>query len=185
MNTALTFAFAGTLGAGLALFRTGSRPSGEPSPPPSLLPFITVDRLERSVSSWQPSSRAAAYLDRVRQAESKHRIPHNLLARLIEQESNWNPDAFNGPTGASGIAQIVPRWHPTVNNPFDPTEAIDYAGFYLRQLFNNFGTWDRALAAYNWGWGNVDHWIASGEQFAALPRETQSYVTDITGDIPV
>lgn len=34
-----------------------------------------------------------------------------------------------------------------------------------------------SLAAYNWGAGNVDKWLAKGGKFSELPKETQEYVT--------
>lgn len=161
---------------------TGSRRENSAPLPSPFTPHFPAPGTD--MAGWIPHEKSAAYLDRVRDAESRYGIPHNLLARLIQQESFWNPRAYNASSDAQGLAQIVPRWHPNVSNPFDATEAIDYAGKYLRELFDNFGTWSRALAAYNWGWGNIDTWISQGERFAALPRETQNYVTEITGDVP-
>jgi len=37
-----------------------------------------------------------------------------------------------------------------------------------------------ALAAYNWGVGNVDKWLKKGGDFNELPKETQNYIKKIT-----
>ena len=59
-----------------------------------------------------PPHAATPYLPLIRKQEEVNEIPHNLLARLLEQESDFNPKAHNTRTDAQGMAQIVPRWHP-------------------------------------------------------------------------
>lgn len=137
---------------------------------------------------WQPPETAKPYLSNIRQAEKYHRMPENLLARLIYQESRYRKDIITGKTvssaGAMGIAQIVPKWHPDVD-PLNPEQSIHYAAKYLSQLQRQFGDWPTALAAYNWGPGNVSNaqkkhgrsWLNKA------PRETQNYVGQIWGDV--
>jgi soluble lytic murein transglycosylase-like protein len=124
----------------------------------------------------------AAYLPLLNAAEDKYGIPRDLLARQAYEESRFREDIISGaivsPAGAVGIMQIVPHWHPGVD-PLNVGAAIDYAGGFLRSLYDQFGSWSLALAAYNWGPGNVakhtvDQW----------PEETQKYVSEITGDVP-
>jgi soluble lytic murein transglycosylase-like protein len=88
-----------------------------------------------------------AYLKSIRQAESNYGLPKNLLPRLFKIESNFNPKAVNPTSGASGIAQIMPKIHPNVD-PFDAEASIDYAAKYLRELHDQHGDWEDALAAY-------------------------------------
>lgn len=130
---------------------------------------------------WRPPERAVPYISTIRDAERHHGLPHNLLARLIHQESRYRDDIISGETvssaGAVGIAQIVPKWHPDVD-PLDPQAAIWYAAKYLRQLYQQFGTWRLALAAYNWGPGNLSRY-----GFERAPSETQQYVRQISRDV--
>lgn len=113
--------------------------------------------------------------------EDKYGIPRDLLARQGYQESHFRPDIINGSTassaGAQGIMQIVPAYHPTAQ-PLNPQAAIDYAGSFMRQLYNQFGSWSLALAGYNAGAGNVS-------KYGGVPpfAETQAYVTGIIGDV--
>src|SRR4051812_13734037 len=81
----------------------------------------------------------------------------DLFERQIQQESGFDPDAFNAISGATGIAQLVPRFHPGVD-PRDPLASLEYAARWMASLFQQYGTYRRALAAYNWGPGNVAGW---------------------------
>jgi N12 class adenine-specific DNA methylase len=124
---------------------------------------------------FSPSPQSEPYLASIRQAEKKYGLPQNLLARVIQQESNFDPQAISS-KGARGIAQIMPEHHPDVD-PDDPVQAIDYAAGYLRQNADRFGDWRKALAAYNAGPGNV-------EKHGGVPpfAETQDYIKRIMDD---
>lgn len=115
-------------------------------------------------------------------AEFKYSLPDGLLHRLIFQESHFRTDIITGKTvssaGALGIAQIVPKWHPGVD-PLDPFASIDYAASYLKQLRKQTKSWTDAIAAYNWGIGNLKR-----GGLANAPKETRDYVAQITADVP-
>jgi soluble lytic murein transglycosylase-like protein len=139
---------------------------------------------------WAMPARANPYAADIAAAEFSNDLPPQLLARLLYQESRYRQDIISGEiqssAGALGIAQIVPRWHPGVD-PLNPQDSIFYAAGYLSRLFNQYGSWYRALAAYNWGPGNVtnaindygDNWLVHA------PTETQNYVTEILNDVEV
>lgn len=146
------------------------------------LGVLALFGLGKSVKKYVIPTKGIKYAPLFSQAENKYSLPKNLLARIAHQESYFDPTAFN-PSGAMGMMQIIPRWHPEVKDPNDPKEAVPYAGKYMRQLYNMFGRWDYALAGYNWGPGNVKKWIESGADFNQLPEETQNYVKNITSDV--
>ena len=137
-------------------------------------------------TGWTAPERAAQYLPHVKAAEQQHQLPHNLLARLLHQESSYLPEIINGnqqsSAGAIGIAQIIPKWHPNVN-PYDPTQSIYYAAHYLSNLHGRFGAWSLALMAYNWGPGNVSKWRRG--EINKIPTETRNYVREILSDVEV
>jgi soluble lytic murein transglycosylase-like protein len=116
------------------------------------------------------------------EAEARYGIPADLVVRLAWQESRFNPEAYNAGSGASGIMQIVPRWHPAAD-PWEPVAAIDYGARYLAQLARQFGTWELALKAYNWGPGNVAAWLRGGPDAPVEPLETQNYSAQILADL--
>jgi Soluble lytic murein transglycosylase and related regulatory proteins (some contain LysM/invasin domains) len=134
-----------------------------------------------AISGWKGSTNAQRYLPALNAAESAYGIPRDLLARVAYQESRFRDDIVSGQlkssAGAVGIMQIVPKWHPDVN-AYDPLASINYAASYLKSLFKQFGSWQKALAAYNFGPGN----LAAGKP---LPTETKNYVAQITADVPV
>lgn len=139
--------------------------------------------------AWAVPPAGAPYAADIAAAEQANGLPHNLLARLLQQESGFRPDVINGTTrssaGAIGIAQLIPAYYPGVN-PTNPQESIDAAAASLRSYYERFGSWDKALAAYNWGPTNLERAIAqygSGWLLAA-PTETQNYVNQITQDVP-
>ena len=88
----------------------------------------------------------------VENAAQKYGIPPHILAGLIEQESGWDPQAYNSGSGATGIAQIVPKWHPEANPGVNAADDIMYAAKYLRELMDNYGfDLETAIYAYNAG----------------------------------
>lgn len=146
-----------------------------------------ADQAVADVVGWTIPSRGQQFAAAIYQAEQAYGIPHNLLARLLYQESRFRADIVDGTvksaTGAEGIAQFEPATAAGLGiDPLNPSAAIDGAGRYLSQLFNQFGTWTLALAAYNDGPGNISK--ISGD-LSRAPEETQNYVSEITGDVPV
>lgn len=125
------------------------------------------------------------YAESIRRAEQANGIPDTLLARLLYQESRFRQDIITGatksPVGATGIAQFMPatavEWGVQATDPYS---SIDGAGRYLRWLYDRVGSWDKALAAYNWGIGNVQR-----QGMANAPAETQAYVSEILADVEV
>lgn len=135
------------------------------------------------ISGWSPDKIPAAYGPAIYAAEVAHGIPEWMLARLLWQESRYRQDIISGAkrsaVGALGIAQFMPATAAEMGiNPLDPFQAIDAAGRYLARLYKSLGAWDKALAAYNWGIGNVQR-----KGLAAAPRETRNYYNEILADI--
>ena len=112
-------------------------------------------------------------------AESQYNIPTDLLARQGWEESDWNVNA-TGAAGEQGIMQFMPATaaQQGLSNPFDPTQAIPAAAALMASLYNTFGHWSLALAAYNAGPGNVT-------KYGGMPPfpSTESYVSDILSDV--
>jgi hypothetical protein len=112
-------------------------------------------------------------------AARTQRIPHDLLTKLIWQESSFRPRVVS-PAGAQGIAQFMPgtaRERGLVD-PFDPEQAIPKAAEFIAHLAEQFGNLGLAAAAYNGGPARVTSWFAGR---GALPAETRHYVVAVTG----
>jgi len=116
------------------------------------------------------------YLPHARAAARKHGVPEDLFLRLVQQESGWNVGARSH-KGATGLAQLMPATAARLGvNPHDPVQNLDGGARYLRMMYNTFGDWRLALAAYNAGPGAV-------EKYRGVPpyRETTNYVRVILG----
>ncbi len=115
-------------------------------------------------------------------AAEAHGLPPAFLARLIWQESRFNPRAVS-PVGAQGLAQFMPRTAAEygLEDPFDPLAALPASARFLRALRDQFGNLGLAAAAYNAGPGRIQNWLA---RRGKLPEETRNYVRIITGQPP-
>lgn len=120
---------------------------------------------------------------------AKYGLPDELKYLSIV-ESGLNPKAISR-ARAVGLWQFMSAtgrsfglhhdWY--LDERMDPEKSTEAACKYLKQLYNMFGDWELALAAYNSGPGNVRKAIRrSGykrkfwEIYLYLPRETRSYV---------
>lgn len=133
---------------------------------------------------WNPPPAAAPYLGAISAAEQQYGLPSGLLARQLAEESGYHATVISGQvrssTGAIGIAQFEPATAADLGvDPTDPFASIDAAARYMRTLYDKTGSWLAALAAYNWGIGNV-----TKHGLAAAPGETQNYVQQIAADVP-
>ncbi|WP_262027265.1 lytic transglycosylase domain-containing protein [Microvirga sp. Mcv34] len=112
-------------------------------------------------------------------AARSQRVPHDLLTKLIWQESSFRPHVVS-PAGAQGIAQFMPGTarERGLTDPFDPEQAIPKAAEFIAHLSEQFGNLGLAAAAYNGGPARVTSWLAGQ---GGLPSETRNYVIAVTG----
>lgn len=132
----------------------------------------------------------------IAQAERANGLPAGLLARQALKESAYRTKYIDGTSsssaGALGILQLEPAYFVSVRaaTPFtdaDTTAQIAQAAAEDARLYREFGSWPLALAAYDWGSGDLQSWINSGGQYpdtTGWPPETTDYVAQITADVP-
>ena len=58
---------------------------------------------------------------------------------------------------------------------FDPLENRALGRAYLSHLYRRYANWPDAVAAYNWGPGNMDTWIGAGRPTEKFPIAVSSY----------
>jgi len=149
-----------------------------------------ADYLNRPESITRMLDRSRRYLYHVVDAVEKRGMPTEL-ALLPMIESAYNPTALSS-ARASGIWQFIPstgRVYGLDQNAWyderrDVVQATQAALDYLEKLYEMFGSWDLALAAYNAGEGTVSRAIARNEAAGLptdyvnlpLPTETRNYV---------
>ncbi|SHM60884.1 Sporulation related domain-containing protein [Bradyrhizobium lablabi] len=111
-------------------------------------------------------------------------LPLEFFARVIWQESRFQPDAVGPVTRsgarAQGIAQFMPGTasERRLLDPFDPVQALPKSAEFLGELRDQFGNLGLAAAAYNAGPRRVQEWLAGS---GPMPQETRNYVSAITG----
>ena len=123
-------------------------------------------------------------------------VPQDLIY-LAVAESGFQPQALNARSGAGGMWQFMPYgayglarngWF---DERFDPEKSSLAYAQYMKTLYNQFGDWYLAMAAYDWGPGNVqravmrtgyaDFWELYRRN--VLPGETKNYVPGIIAAI--
>ncbi|HEX6159207.1 MAG TPA: lytic transglycosylase domain-containing protein [Thermoanaerobaculia bacterium] len=165
------------------------------------LPHERVDYWVERFSNGDKRAEMESYFARMPQYESmiveklrRKRMPEELVY-LAMVESGFNTEAHSA-QAARGIWQLVPdtarryglRVDDTVDERIDAEKATDAALSYLSYLYNRFGSWYLAAAAYNAGENRVGRIMteATGAEKGTdadyyrireqLPGETRDYV---------
>jgi soluble lytic murein transglycosylase-like protein len=119
--------------------------------------------------------------DLISKASREHGVPESLLKAQARQESGMKQEAVS-PKGARGVMQLMPQTAKDLGvDSADTAQNIDGGARLMAQLYNRFGSWEKALAAYNWRPEKVeevsvrhkDKWLDH------TPAETQHYVKTI------
>lgn len=175
-----------------AAFASETEPAQARTPEAALVshgaePVAAKDDAERKgVSADDDNAREAMCL-MIESAASAHGLPLDFFARVIWQESRFQPDAVGPMTRSGARAQGVAQFMPgtaserRLLDPFDPVQALPKSAEFLAELRAQFGNLGLAAAAYNAGPRRVQEWLA-GE--GAMPLETRRYVEAITGAPP-
>ena len=138
------------------------------------------------------------YSELVERYAEQYGVPTNLVYAVIRTESNFDPNAVSS-AGAVGLMQIMPSTFRWLSDDmfgerledamlYDPETNIRYGVYYLRRLYDRYGHWQTACAAYNAGNGTVDRWLSDPSltdvQGRLIPEripigETRAYVDKV------
>jgi membrane-bound lytic murein transglycosylase D len=170
-------------------------------------PLVVNDYVAGFISYFSNSAAGHAHLLRSLERAGKYKemisknlrdqgVPQDLIY-LAVAESGFQPQALNARSGAGGMWQFMPTgaygltrngWF---DERFDPEKSSLAYAKYMKTLYNQFGDWYLAMAAYDWGPGNVqravmrtgyaDFWELYRRN--VLPGETKNYVPGIIAAI--
>ncbi|WP_321389670.1 lytic transglycosylase domain-containing protein [uncultured Desulfuromusa sp.] len=138
--------------------------------------------LDRYYATQQPSLLQPEQGDRreidqmINHVAKKVSLAPELIHSVVAAESAYNPAAVS-PVGAQGLMQLMPETAEElgVQDSFNPGQNLLGGSKYLKQLLDKYdGDLDSALAAYNWGQGNVDR-----HGLDKMPEETRHYLTKV------
>lgn len=151
--------------------------------------FIKLYMVKKRPLSEKCLGRSEQYFPMIEEVLDRYQLPYELKY-LAVVESALDPRARSR-AGATGLWQFMygtGRIFGLSTNSYadqrlDPVASTEAACKYLTYLYNMFGDWNLALAAYNCGEGRVarairrsggkkDYW----EVYNYLPRETRGYV---------
>lgn len=129
-----------------------------------------------TVSQTSQPHASSSWLDPIiSKASQKYGVDAGLIKAVIKAESDFNPQAISH-AGARGLMQLMPATARSlgVSDSFDPEQNVMGGTRFLKDMLQRYdGSVDSALAAYNWGPGNVDRRPDS------LPRETRDYLARV------
>lgn len=133
------------------------------------------------------------YYDTVVKYSEKYGVPAELILSVIKVESNFDSSAKSS-AGAIGLMQIMPSTYewlaeglgdPTFSSMlYSPDTNIKYGTYYLKYLYSKFGSWERAIIAYNWGEGNFSDFLENqgytDGDYSSIPvKETRNYIKKV------
>ena len=115
----------------------------------------------------------AAALDRIAFAIDGVESSHGTDPKM------WglNPDAPQGPMQVSAAAAEDAGG----GDRFDERQNRALGRAYLALMYKRYGSWPDAIAAYNWGPGNMDSWIGGGRPYDKLPPAVERYRIRVLG----
>jgi membrane-bound lytic murein transglycosylase D len=140
--------------------------------------------------------RSGRYRTMIQRVMADEGVPQDLIY-LAVAESGFQPRAVNPRSRAGGMWQFMPYGNyglvrsTYLDERFDPEKSTRAYARYMNFLYDQLGDWYLAMAAYDWGAGNVqravektgyaDFWELYKRN--NLPGETKNYVPEILAAI--
>jgi soluble lytic murein transglycosylase-like protein len=129
--------------------------------------------LSRYMTGLAPFELRRAAQAVLEESARNHIDPHLVLAVMHTESGFYN--FARSPVGALGLMQIMPATGEMLareaglewSGPdalFAPELNLRLGTRYLALLHARYGTWQRALAAYNWGPAAIDKRLADGDR---------------------
>jgi membrane-bound lytic murein transglycosylase D len=169
------------------------------------LPLVINDQVAGYINIFAQSSSFRGHMSASMQRLGKYRtliqnvlkeegVPQDLIY-LAVAESGFQAQVVNRGSGAGGMWQFMtytaPQFNLTRNGyfdyRFDPEKSTRAYARYMKQLYAQLGDWYLAMAAYDWGPGNIQR-VVSRTGYAdfwelyrrnVMPAETRAYVPQI------
>ncbi|MBW2662548.1 MAG: lytic transglycosylase domain-containing protein [Deltaproteobacteria bacterium] len=135
----------------------------------------SVSKIEHASQKTKQGESETRFGGIINHASIKYGVDPELIKAVIKAESDFDANCTS-PKGAMGLMQLMPETAKElgVKNCYSPVENITAGTCYLKNLLDRYdGNIPLALAAYNWGMGNVERHPDK------LPQETRTYIARI------
>lgn len=135
----------------------------------------SMSKIEQPLYDKEVATLPELIEDVIAHASRKYDVEPELIRAVIRAESDFDVYSTSH-KGAMGLMQLMPKTARDlgVKNPYDPVENIMGGTRYLKGLLERYdGDVSIALAAYNWGPGNLER------NQGRLPRETRTYISRV------
>jgi len=145
--------------------------------------YFAVDLASLPRPYWEALFPRPYWVD-LKKFSSSNALDPYLVAALIRQESEFNPNAVSR-ANAVGLMQLLPKVGKSVAKQqklkrfsnaqlFTPGVNLQLGTHYFRSMVDKFGAFEYALAAYNAGADRVQDWLGQGKY-----RDAQEFVESI------
>jgi soluble lytic murein transglycosylase len=154
---------------------------------------ILMNRISKSL---EHQAYPTDYSEYIEPAAEENGLPLSVVYAVVRQESNFDPMA-ESKVGARGLMQITKETYEWVDyagggedaswaDMYDPETNVNYCTWLLSYLYEEFGNWECALAAYHAGRTDVNNWLqnpdysSDGKTLEVIPyEETADYVKKV------
>ena len=136
---------------------------------------LYVSKFQQATPQKKQGSSRTEINNIIAHASKTYQVAPDLVEAVVKAESDFDVNCTSS-KGARGLMQLMPATAKElgVKDSYDPVENIMAGTRYLKSLLDRYdGNVPLALAAYNWGMGNLER------HPDRLPRETQNYIARI------
>ena len=136
---------------------------------------LYVSKFQQAIPQTKQGSTRTEINNIIAHASRTYKVDPDLVEAVVRAESDFDVNCTSS-KGAMGLMQLMPETAQElgVKDSYDPVENIMAGTRYLKSLLDRYdGNITLALAAYNWGMGNVER------HPQRLPRETQTYIARV------
>ena len=121
--------------------------------------FIGLLKNNKPKISLDPTSPYEEYSHAKNIKETYRGVPTHILNNLIQSESSWRYQVVNKSNSehSVGLAQINMKWFEyfkhkyNIQDPYNPYQSLNFAADYLKDLYKETGSWEKAVIAYKVG----------------------------------
>jgi hypothetical protein len=133
-----------------------------------------------TIPTTYSSNASAEIQQKAKEYAAKNGVPEAVAMRMLSAESG-GVNGLTSSKGAAGLLQLMPGTAKGlgVTDVMDVDQNLNAGYKYANQMYTKYGDWGLAMAAYNWGPGNLDKYLAGTK--SSMPTETINYVNKTVG----